>query len=556
MLLFFEKKTLLLLIIISRLSSSIIEYNILPLNIVSNNCHATSTSYHHRESNNPIQHFIPSNAASAVAVVEFLLAINTMEKGADTDSNEIEELKYSDPHKSDYDDLSRKQQKLRQKYGHHDNFKTLSTHKTSLKNIIADSCGNIEQHITQWLEKVREDFKRRHVFCATKKNNLQVRRAKWKQRHTWLMGSMEGKEAVAAFRSLPKSTLVKVNVGGIRFKSNLGKMRRYRGSYLEIMFGTRYRVPQLRVGEYFFDRDPSNFKQILNLLEDPEGAQKLANISHNQPSTNLENDIAYFLKPRTKCEHIDIIPVDIETNRKDVVAVIEEVHDSSQSHLQAGNFTYNAKYPIDELTRGFIDIANNMIHQIYSRYLKQSKYIDDLEASLVEEETRLDHMETFLRSAERSFNTEYGLVEYYIQCMTDIVELQFGEKSTFRVLTCKPTLTQIRSSVLDEMFNEKSEKKKEPVSDEYYRAPRYILKESEPHIFLSILNYLRQWYPEPPSLASISPEDRVRVWAKAREYKVYTRSWLKLLPCLKADEQWHLHWKDIVLDGDDSVFTE
>ncbi len=197
-----------------------------------------------------------------------------------------------------------------------------------------------------------------------------------------------------------------------------------------------------------------------------------------------------------------------------------------------------------------------MMHQIYSRYLKQSKYIDNLEAGLVEEETRLDHMESFLTSAENSFNTEYGLVEYYVQCLTNIVELQFGDKSTFRVLTSKPTLTKIKSSVLDEMFNEKSEKKKEPVSDEYYRAPRYILYESEPHIFLSILNYLRQWYPEPPTLASISPEERIRIWAKAREYKVYTRSWLKLLPYLQADEQWQLHWKDIVLDGDDSVFTE
>ena len=31
---------------------------------------------------------------------------------------------------------------------------------------------------------------------------------------------------------------------------------------------------------------------------------------------------------------------------------------------------------------------------------------------------------------------------------------------------------------------------------------------------------------------------------------------VKLLPYLQADEQWQLHWKDIVLDGDDSVFTE
>ena len=37
-------------------------------------------------------------------------------------------------------------------------------------------------------------------------------------------------------------------------------------------------------------------------------------------------------------------------------------------------------------------------------------------------------MESFLTSAEKRANTEYALVEYYILCMTNIVELQFGEK--------------------------------------------------------------------------------------------------------------------------------
>ena len=92
-----------------------------------------------------------------------------------------------------------------------------------LKNLIADSCGNIEQHITQWLEKMREEFKRRHLLCAHKKNNLHVRRSKWKQRKRWLMGSIEGKEAVAAFRELPSHTPVKLNVGGVRFEANLEK---------------------------------------------------------------------------------------------------------------------------------------------------------------------------------------------------------------------------------------------------------------------------------------------------------------------------------------------
>ena len=82
----------------------------------------------------------------------------------------------------------------------------------------------------------------------------------------------------------------------------------------------------------------------------------------------------------------------------------------------------------------------------------------------------------------------------------------------------------------------------------------YILYESEPHK-VDPLNAVDNGTPN-HQLCSISPEERIQIWAKAREYKVYTRSWLKLLPYLQADEQWQLHWKDIVLDGDDSVFTE
>ena len=195
-----------------------------------------------------------------------------------------------------------------------------------------------------------------------------------------------------------------------------------------------------------------------------------------------------------------------------------------------------------------------MMHQIYSRYLKQSVYIDNLGAGLVEEETRLDHMESFLTSAEKSFNTEYGLFSVHVQCLTGIVELQFGDKSTFRVLTSKPTLTKIKSSVLDDMFNEKSEKRKSQFPMSTIEHDTFCTKVSRTYSCQSsitldngTLNH-QLW----PALALRNEYES----GQKPENKVYTRSWLKLLPYLQADEQWQLHWKDIVLDGDDSVFTE
>ena len=43
---------------------------------------------------------------------------------------------------------------------------------------------------------------------------------------------------------------------------------------------------------------------------------------------------------------------------------------------------------------------------------------------------------------------------------------------------------------------------------------------------------------------------------KSREYRVYTRNWLKLLPSLNSKEQWQLHWKDVIDEDDDSMFAE
>ena len=462
---------------------------------------------------------------------------------------------------------NQQQQNLREKYGEHKDGKEVhhpNLNKIPLTRVISNCTNRMDGVLSTWLKHIRSDFKERHLKCAHQKNQLHQRRAKWKQQKRWLIGSIEAKQAVGPFRDLPTKTPVKLNIGGCRYSSNLATLRRYRGSYLEILFSTRYRVPPLRMGEYFLDRDPTNFNTILNLLIDPDGAQTIANINHNQPLNNLENDIHYFLKPRTKCEHIDILPIDIETDRFDQVTIeedFESVMDSSNNnnsdqHFVLGDFKYDNEHLITDISHSILGLANTMIHQVYTRYVMQSKYLEKLELHIKKEDERVKKLELFLKDAQYSLDVEYNLVEYYLKCIRSMVELQFGENKRFRVLTSIPTLTNVKSSRLFEMFDKGSPNKLKPVSEKYYRAPRYIIYESEPDIFLSLLNYLRAWYPEPPSIADTTAESRVKIWSKSREYRVYTRNWLKLLPSLNSKEQWQLHWKDVIDEDDDSMFAE
>ncbi len=64
-------------------------------------------------------------------------------------------------------------------------------------------------------------------------------------------------------------TMVRLNIGGIKFATTLATICKYPDSMLAAMFGGRFAAPMMDAeGCYFIDRDGSHFRFILNFLRD------------------------------------------------------------------------------------------------------------------------------------------------------------------------------------------------------------------------------------------------------------------------------------------------
>ena len=63
--------------------------------------------------------------------------------------------------------------------------------------------------------------------------------------------------------------VVKLSVGGARFQTTLGTLRRFPGTFLEAMFSGRFPRVTDDEGWHFIDRDGTHFRHILNFLREP-----------------------------------------------------------------------------------------------------------------------------------------------------------------------------------------------------------------------------------------------------------------------------------------------
>ena len=425
----------------------------------------------------------------------------------------------------------------------------------SLDDVIFSSLDAMKKLSFDWLNHVRMEFKERHLKAAAVKQTLRRRRQEFTRLQTFLLAERDGKQAVKSFRTLPPTLKVVLNVGGRRFDSTLGALRRFRGSRLEVLFSTRYRVITLRTsGEYFFDRDPEEFRHTLSMLtcknQDPTVIANLVG-PNARPMTNIENDIQYFLSPLTKCEHIDLETVNIDEGRLDDVQPSRTLHGTpSATHSPF----YEKRDPRlsdrPETTQVFHDIleqAYDLTFHLHRRFDAQAAYMDTLEDMQAKERDRLDQMEAFLKRAQDAFAVENAAFQDYMDRIGSCVELQVGPDQRMRVLTSKKTLGTVPGSLLANLFDDESPHKLKMVSTEFYRAPKYVVNDTNPYYFTKVLNYLRVWYPRPPPLLDTNPESRVQIWKRANDYGVRTPNWAEeWLSALNPSEQWSLHWAEVV----------
>ncbi|KAJ1407744.1 BTB/POZ protein [Ochromonadaceae sp. CCMP2298] len=61
-------------------------------------------------------------------------------------------------------------------------------------------------------------------------------------------------------------SIVNLNVGGVRFTTQLKTLRRFPETVLEAMFSGKHALPKGEDGCFFIDRDGTHFRHILNFL--------------------------------------------------------------------------------------------------------------------------------------------------------------------------------------------------------------------------------------------------------------------------------------------------
>ena len=423
----------------------------------------------------------------------------------------------------------------------------------SLDEIVFTSCDMIKCASMSWLESIRMGFKERYTKLSFQSQKLLQRRKDWARLQTFLIAEREGQLAVYPFRQLPETTKVVLNIGGRRFDSTLGEMRAVRGSRLELLFSTRYRVPTLGTsGEYFIDRDPENFKAILKTMKHliEKKIEKLPGIPR-RPSVDMENDMLYFLAPVTECEHIDIEAVDIDAERMDIVEParpVEKDDESDASTYLKESEELSDHNSVMQYASATYEHVNGMMFELHRRFDAQRLYLEKSEQGQEMESKRMDKMEDYLRRANEAFEGEKAVLRDYLGRLNSAVEIQIGRNHRLRVLTSKPTLCVVPGSLISNFFDKDSPDALSVASEDYFRAPKFVVLDSNPGLFLELLRYLRSWFPRPPPLQNFPDRDtRVKLWKKVTEYGVRTENWAdEWLNSLSPEEQWKMHWGEII----------
>jgi len=104
-------------------------------------------------------------------------------------------------------------------------------------------------------------------------------------------------------------SVVKLDVGGVRYTTSLTTLRRFPDSMIGCMFSGRHALPKGEDGYFFIDRDGTHFRHILNFLRSPEGYKVLVTGAEEE---ELRRECEYYGIDQLmfdSCDPTDISPL-------------------------------------------------------------------------------------------------------------------------------------------------------------------------------------------------------------------------------------------------------
>ncbi|KAJ1389975.1 BTB/POZ protein, partial [Ochromonadaceae sp. CCMP2298] len=87
-------------------------------------------------------------------------------------------------------------------------------------------------------------------------------------------------------------SVVKLDVGGVRYTTTLTTLRRFPDSMIGCMFSGRHALSKGEDGYFFIDRDGTHFRHILNFLRSPKG-YKVAGVADAEKE-ELRRECEYY----------------------------------------------------------------------------------------------------------------------------------------------------------------------------------------------------------------------------------------------------------------------
>ncbi|KAI9266630.1 hypothetical protein BDA99DRAFT_506219 [Phascolomyces articulosus] len=141
------------------------------------------------------------------------------------------------------------------------------SYQTKKRDIFKDIENTMEK--IRLLEKNYEIAKERfHNQLATSYNELCTGLVQKRNRIEKTKTDFEAAANTGKDKTIFPSEKVKLNVGGTIFETSLSTLRREEASLLATMFSGRHQLDPEDDGSYFIDRDPKQFRLVLNYLRD------------------------------------------------------------------------------------------------------------------------------------------------------------------------------------------------------------------------------------------------------------------------------------------------
>jgi len=146
-------------------------------------------------------------------------------------------------------------------------------------------------------DSIRKEADSIFAEAVEERESLEAEKQQWEAEKAALAG-------VQHFESV-----VKLDVGGVRYTTSLTTLRRFPDSMIGCMFSGRHALPKGEDGYFFIDRDGTHFRHILNFLRSPEGYKVLVTGAEEE---ELRRECEYYGIDQLmfdSCDPTDISPL-------------------------------------------------------------------------------------------------------------------------------------------------------------------------------------------------------------------------------------------------------